>query len=147
MLEAAGVPYAAFDLDWLAWANVDDHGPAAHRLMLANVRDVVRNARDTGMTRFLFAGSFTDATYIADLGDAAAMPIRTVRLTAPIEVVARRLAPSPTAGRQDDLESARAALAAGIDAGIGDLVVDSDRPLREVATEILGWAGWLVSDA
>ena len=143
LLETADVPYAAFDLDWLAWANVDDHGPVSHRLMLANVRDVVRNAREAGMTRYLFAGAIDDPTRIADLNEAADMSIRVVRLTAPIEVIARRLAASPTAGRQEDLEIARAALVAGTDAGIGDLVVDADRPVREIATEILAWLGWL----
>ena len=87
------------------------------------------------MTRYLFAGSFDDPTRIAVISNEAAdMPIRVVRLTAPIDVIARRLAPSPTAGRQDDLETARAAVAAGTDEGIGDLVVDTDRPVRKVAT-------------
>jgi hypothetical protein len=143
MLEEAEVPYAAFDLDWLAWANVDDHGPVSHRLMMSNVRDVVANAREAGMTRFLFAGSLDDPGHVADLGVAAAMPIRVVRLTAPIDVIARRLAPSPTTGRQGDLATARAAVAAGTGDGIGDLVVDTDRPVRLVAEEILGWLGWL----
>jgi hypothetical protein len=142
MLEEAKVPFAAFDLDWLAWVNLDDHGPASHRLMMANVRDVVTNARGAGMTRFLFAGTLDDPAQVADLGAAAAMPLRVVRLTAPIDVIARRLAPSPTTGRQGDLETARAAVAAGDGERIGDLVVDADRPVREVAEEILGWLGW-----
>lgn len=143
MLDEAGVPFAAFDLDWLAWANVDDHGPASHRLMMANVRDVVANARAAGMTRFLFAGSLDDPVHAADLGVAAAMPIRVVRLTAPIDVIARRLAPSPTTGRQGNIATARAAVAAA-NAGVpGDLTVDSNRPVRDVARDILSWLGWL----
>jgi len=145
MLEVAGVPYAAIDLDWLAWANVDDHGPVSRQLLLANLRAIVANDRAAGMTRFLLAGTVEEPDQVADLAAAAEMPIRVIRLTAPIEVIVRRLEGSPTRERLDDLDKARADLDAGAGRRLGDLVVASDRPVGEVAEEILGWLGWLPS--
>jgi hypothetical protein len=144
ILEDADVPYAAIDLDWLAWANVEDgHGPAGHRLMVANLAAVVGNQRAAGMTRFLLAGKLDSASDIEDIRMALDMPMRVVRLVASLEVIERRLAGHSTSGRHDDLEQARRGLASGIGAGLGDLVVDSDRPIRAVADEILGWLGWV----
>jgi hypothetical protein len=145
ILEAAAVPYAAIDLDWLVWANVDDHGPASHRLLLENVRAVVENDRSAGMTRFLLAGTFEAPEEVAEMGAAIGMPIRVVRLSAPVEVIVARLARSPTAGRSDDLEQARRDLAERRGEDLGDLVVASDRPVREIAEEILEWLGWVPS--
>ena len=71
------------------------------------------------------------------------MPMRVVRLTAPLEVIERRLGVHSTSGRHDDLEQARHDLASGSGADLGDVVVDGDRPIREVANEILGWLGWV----
>jgi energy-coupling factor transporter ATP-binding protein EcfA2 len=143
MLEAADVPYAAIDLDWLAWANLDDHGPESRRVLLANLASVVRNFLSAGMTHFLFAGSVDDPGHVTDLAAASDMPMRVVRLTAAIEVIAQRLESSPTTGRLDDLERARADIEQGRGAELGHLVVDGDRPVREVARQILGWLGWL----
>ena len=143
ILESAGVRYAALDLDWLAWANVDDHGPESQRLLLANLGAVVGNGRAAGMTRFLLAGTVADSGRVADLAAAAQMPLRTVRLVAPIDVIVGRLSGNPTSGRQDDLAEARRAGAAGRAASIGDLEVARDRPVREVAEDILAWLGWL----
>ena len=142
ILEDADVPYAAIDLDWLAWANVDDHGPATHRLLIANLAAVAGNHRAAGMTRFLLAGSFADPSEIDDVRIALDMPTRVVRLTAPVEVIARRLGAHSTSGRQDDLEQARRDFASGAGSGLGDIVVASDRPVRQVADEILAWLSW-----
>jgi adenylate kinase family enzyme len=38
-LERADLPFAAIDLDWLAWANLDDHGPEAQRILHEERRD------------------------------------------------------------------------------------------------------------
>ncbi len=143
MLEAAAVPFAAVDLDWLAWANLDDHGPESHRVLLANLASVVGNFRAAGMTHVLLAGTVDRDSDVADLADAVGIPVRVVRLSAPIEVIARRLEGSPTGERLDDLAQARADLARGSGARVGDRVVDSDRPVRMVAEEILDWLGWM----
>ena len=44
MLEGSRAPYAALDLDWLAWFDsADDEGPTEHQMMLRNLAAVVDN--------------------------------------------------------------------------------------------------------
>ena len=71
------------------------------------------------------------------------MPLRVVRLTLPIEEIERRLAPDPTSGRRDDLEHAREQVADEVGAGLEDVAVANDRPIGEVAAEIVRWLGWI----
>lgn len=144
LLEGPGVPFAAIDLDWLAWANLaGGHGPAGHRLMLANLASVVRNFREVGMTHFVLAGSFGSAEDVDGVRATLEMPVRVVRLTAPMGEIERRLAADPTSGRQDDLRHARTQLAAGDGVGLEDLaLLNADRPIREVAAKIIAWLGW-----
>jgi adenylylsulfate kinase len=143
LLEARDVPYAALDLDWLAWANLPDaHGEAGHRLMLANLAPMIANFRAAGMTRFVLAGLLSGADEREDLRDTLGMRLRVVRLTLSIDEIERRLAPDPTSGRRDDLERAREQVTEELGAGLEDLVVANDRPIGEVAAEIIRWLGW-----
>jgi gluconate kinase len=144
VLEGAGAPFAAIDLDWLCWANVDDaHGAAGFRVMLRNLGAVIATYRAVRMRQFILAGSVDDAADVDEIRRAIGMPLAVVRLTAPLEVIERRLIADPTTGRQADLEVARRAVAEGLGADLGDLVVDNDRSIRVVATEILAWLGWI----
>jgi len=142
LLERGAVRFAAIDLDWLAWANVDDgHGEPGSQLMLANLRPMVRNYVAAGMTRFVLAGCIDDRAHQDGLRDALSMPMRVVRLEVPLEEIERRLGADPTSGRQDDLRVAREALASAADSH-ADLAIGNDRPIREVATEVIAWLGW-----
>lgn len=142
LLERARVRFAAIDLDWLAWANLDDgHGEPGRQLMLANLRPVVGNYVAAGMTRFVLAGWIDDRAHQEGLRDALSMPTRVVRLEVPFEEIERRLGADPTSGREDDLRVAREALAAATGSH-ADLAIANDRPIREVAIEIITWLGW-----
>jgi hypothetical protein len=66
-----------------------------------------------------------------------------VRLTAPLEEIERRLEADVTRARRDDLEEAAVWLAEGTGEGLEDVTIANDRPVREVATEILSLLGWL----
>jgi hypothetical protein len=143
LLEARDVPYAAVDLDWLSWANLPDaHGEAGHRLMLANLAPMIANFRAAGMTRFVLAGLLSGADELERLRDTLGMRLRVVRLTLPIGEIERRLAPDPTSGRRDDLERAREQVADELGAGLEDLAIANDRPIGEVAAEMVHWLGW-----
>lgn len=140
MLEPHNVPYAAIDLDWLIWGNVEGgHGPAARTVLERNLAAVVGNYRDAGLTRFLLAGYVENAEAAAGIAEAVGMPMKVVRLVASIEVIERRIG----GGREEELDVARAALASSDLDGLGDMIVESDRPIADVAGEILGWLGWL----
>ena len=49
LLDGRNEPYAAIDLDWLAWANVEDAGHEDPRLLLTNLASVVANDRAAGV--------------------------------------------------------------------------------------------------
>jgi chloramphenicol 3-O-phosphotransferase len=133
------LPYAAIDLDWLAWFDAMDGSPE-HELGdvgLKNLSDVVHNYLDAGVRLFLIADAVRDAAELALLQPALPMPVTVVRLEVPIEEIEARLGADATTGRQDDLRRAREWIAAGRGTGFEDLVVDNDRPIREVALEII----------
>jgi adenylylsulfate kinase-like enzyme len=143
LLEERGLPYAAIDLDWLAWANIEDgHGEAGERLMLANLAPMIGNYRAAELTRFVLAGLLTSTDERERLRDTLGMRLRVVRLTVPLDEIERRLGADPTVGRRDDLEQARRQVAERIGEGLEDVAIANDRPIGEVATEIIGWLGW-----
>jgi hypothetical protein len=143
LLEASDVPYAAIDLDWLAWANItDSHGDAGHRLMLANLAPMIANYRAVGLTRFILAGLLTTADELETLRETVGMPLRVVRLTVPIEEIERRMGSDPTSGRQFDLVRSREQVADEVGAGLEDISLANDRPIGVVAVEIVLWLGW-----
>ena len=117
ILERADAPFAAIDLDWLAWANLDDHGPESDRVLLANLTAVVATYREAGMSRFVLAGSVEGPMEAHRLARAIGMPMSVVRLT----------------------------LVRDAGSDLGDLVVTSDRPIGQVADEILAWLSWIAS--
>jgi adenylylsulfate kinase len=145
LLEERGLPYAALDLDWLDWFNtgamVED---TEHGMLLANVRAVIANYRSAGVGYFLLAGTVRTTSELERLRAVVPVPLKVVRLTVPLEEIDRRLqAHVTTARHRDDLPQAAADLAASPGEGIEDLTVANDRPIREVADEILGWLGWV----
>ncbi len=140
-LEKRGEPYAVIDLDWLCWGYAGDAEGAEHRMLLANLRPVVGNYLAAGVRSFILARALRTEAELEGLRGALPMPVDVVRLTAPWEEIERRLGADLTAARQDDLREARAWLDAG-HGEVGDLVVVNDRPLPEVAGEVLERLGW-----
>jgi thymidylate kinase len=152
-LEAAGVHYAALDLDWLAWAWSDDEGmddadhPTASPLLLEHLGLVVGNLRRRGNDRYALAGSIASEAELARVRETMTMPLRVVLLTAPLEVVRARLGEEPTAGRAADAARTDAWATGGRGPADvpADLVVDADRPVDVIAAEILAALGWVSS--
>jgi hypothetical protein len=150
-LEAAGVRYAALDLDWLAWAWSEDEGmddadhPTASPLLLEHLALVVGNLRRRGNDRYALAGSISSEAELEKVRETMAMPLRVVLLTAPLEVVRARLGEEPTAGRAAD--AARTDAWATADRGPltlpADRVIDADRPVDVLAAEVLAALGWV----
>ena len=48
----------------------------------------------------------------------------------------------PTSGRQFDLERSREQVADQVGAGLEDVSFANDRPIGDVAAEIVRWLGW-----
>jgi hypothetical protein len=146
LLEAAGVHYAALDLDWLAWAwsADDDHGYA---MLLEHLALVVGNLRRRGNDRYVLAGAILRDVEWRGIRDTMAMPMRLVRLTASPEEIRVRLGTEPTTGRLEDAQQTEAWLAApGDDEPTPDLVVANDSPIDATAERIVAWTRWLEAD-
>jgi hypothetical protein len=145
LIEQRGFRYAALDLDWFAWGwPGDDEGEMAeHRLMLENLELVVNNYLRRGNDRFVLAYAVRTSEQMSLLRAALPMPLSVVRLVVSLEEIRSRAAPDPTSGRAGDLARTEAWLAADDGVGLEDLAVANDRPINEVAREILDWLGWL----
>jgi hypothetical protein len=143
LLEDAGLPYAALDLDWLTWCNVGDGDRASeHAMMLRNLGAVLANYRAAGVRYFVLARWIHDGDELAGVVATMAMPLRTVELAVPFDDITRRLATDPTTGRRDDLAESTAWVEKGRGASVADYTVDNHGRVRDVAGEILRWLGW-----
>jgi adenylylsulfate kinase len=142
LLDEAGVPVAALDLDWLAWTNVSGASRVGeHDMMLANLRPIVDRYRSAGARYFVLARTIRGYDELATLGEALAMPLRVIEVTIPFEMIARRLATDPTEARQRVLAQSERWISEH-SSDIADFVLVNDRSVREVAVEILDWLGW-----
>ena len=145
-VEARGLPYALLDLDFLGWGAPPGGGEDLHggvgRLLVRNLTSVADNFRDEGIRYFVLAGFVRDAQGVQRLEEAIRTPLRVVRLTVPWPEIERRLGSDPTTGRADDLRMAADQFATSEGEGIEDIAVDNDRPVGDVAAEILTWLGW-----
>ena len=105
---------------------------------MANLAALRATYLEAGVRFFVLAWRIRDAGQLDRLRAAMGMPLAVVRLEAPLEVIERRLAPDPTAERAEDLRVAAAELAAGDDGlPAGDVGVDADRPVAEIADDVL----------
>jgi hypothetical protein len=141
-LELARIPYAAIDLDWLSWFYAHDEA-TEQRVRLANLTDVAGRYYDNGVRRFLLAHSVPDESAARDIREALGVPMRVVGLQVSAEEVRARLGSVPTGGRQDDLRVALDWLADGRGTGFEDYVIDAERPVPDLADDVLELLGWL----
>jgi len=142
------VPFAAIDLDWLAWYDdgaSEGHGPAASAMRARNLAAVVGNYREAGVQYFVLAGTVGTEPELQAIRDALRMPLTVVRLDAPLADIEARLATAQTTGRQDDLRRAGEQVAAGEARGLEDLVIENRGPLPDVARAVLEALRWPIS--
>ena len=144
LLEDTQPPYAAIDLDWLAWSNAPGGDHDEHELLARNLAAVAATYRAAGVRRFLLAGAVANQGVLDAIREAVGAPLFVVRLTVPLRVIEDRLHGAPTSGRADDLARARAWLESGTGVGLEDELVDGSGPIRETALRVLGLAGWVV---
>ena len=144
VLDQGSVAYAALDLDWLNWFQAPGYDAHAdQRLLVANLRSIVANYLAAGVERFILAGWIETSADLEEIGAAVPAPMIVVRLTVPLDEIERRLRSDVTAGRLDDLRTAATGLAESVGVGLEDLTVPNDRPIRDVALEVLDRLGWL----
>jgi hypothetical protein len=97
-----------------------------------------------GVRRLTLAWSIPDRPQLDEVRHAVSVPMRVVRLDVDAELMRRRLLADPTEeGQDDDLTVGLEWLAAGHGAGLEDLLVPGDRPVRETSEPICRWLGWI----
>jgi adenylylsulfate kinase len=144
LLEQRGEPYALLDLDYLSWGGTGtDDRAAEFGMMLQNLSAVAANYRQAGIRLFVLAYFARSATEVRSVRETLALPLRVVRLEVGLPDIERRLAGDVTSGRRDDLHEAASSLAAAEGAGVEDVVIRNDRPIRAVAQDVLSFLGWL----
>ncbi len=143
VLQEGDVAHAVLDLDFLAWFHTgNDDETAEHRMRLTNLAPIVDNYVAAGVRFFILAGSIRNGSELRSLRQTLPMPLRVVRLTVPLDEIEKRLRSDVTTGRQDDLREAAAWIAASEGVGIQDLTLSNDRPIRQVALDVVEWLGW-----
>lgn len=142
LLEERNASYALLDLDFLAWFDAGEDGPTEHQMMLTNLAAVVGNYLSVGVRFFVLARAIRDGAELDSLRAVLPMPLKVVRLTVPLQEVEERLRSDVTSGRRDDLREAAVWIADSRGVGIEDVTISNDRPIREVAVDILDWLGW-----
>jgi len=143
-IEQRDLPYAFFDLDYLAWgtprAGEDPH--VTGRMLIRNLTSLADNFLEEGVRYFVLAGLVRDAERVRRMEEAIRTPLRVVRLTVSWPEIEHRLGADPTTSRAADLRRAAEQFASSEGEGVEDIAVDNDRPVAEVAAEILDWLGW-----
>jgi len=143
VFEERGMAYAAMDLDWLGWFDVGwDDDEAHHGVMIANLEAVVRNYLDAGARFLMFALSIEHRWELDAIRSAIPCPLSVARIVAEIETIELRCAADPTTGRVVDLHLARTWLDQDLGIGFDDFAVTNDRPIRQVAVEVIAQLGW-----
>jgi hypothetical protein len=139
LLEQRNELYALLDLDYFGWVGDHDTGRAT---MLRNLAAVLPHYRDLGVTAYVLAYFVPDRGTLDGIRRAFGLPLRVVRLSAALEDIERRLAADVTSGRRDDLRDAAESIANSEGVGVEDLVIETDKPVRAIAAEIMAWLGW-----
>jgi hypothetical protein len=144
VLESAGVAYGAIDLDWLGWYDAPGRRPGHDRrdpVALANLSVVAGNYVSAGVEHLVLAGAVWSEPELAAIRDALPFPLRVMQLTIPYEEIERRLSASVSTARANDLGEAKQQSERGV-LSLSDIVIANDRPIWEVADEVLDWLGW-----
>ena len=111
--------------------------------MLRNMAAVVANYRQAGIEMFVLAYFVRSLGEVQGVREALGLPMKVVRLTAPLPVIERRLAGDVTSGRRDDLRAAAASIAASEGFGVEDAAISNDRPIGVVVRNVLAFLEWL----
>ena len=144
LLTDRGERYGLLDVDWLGWFDAGRDAASHRRVVMSNITTVCEAYLAEGVRRLALAWSIRDRLQLDEVREAVSVPMRVVRLDVDAELMRRRLLADPTEERQeDDLTVGLEWLAAGRGAGLEDLLVPGDRPVRETSEAICRWLRWI----
>lgn len=150
LLRQAGVPHALVDLAWIgqSWP-VPADDPWNERLVHRNLACMWSNFRAAGADRLVLARVLEARSLLRHVTDAVpGAQVTVVGLRAPLAVLQARIRSREAGDPGWFLEAAAHTVAVLERAGVEDHLVDTeDRPVADVAKDVLGLAGWLYSGA
>jgi hypothetical protein len=127
LLGQQGEPYALPGLGYLGRAG-SDH-PAGFGL-LQTLTAVAVNHRQAGIGLFVLACFADDAGEAQRVREAVGVPLKTARLAVPMAGIGQHLTSDVTSGRRENVDEAAASVRAREGAGLKDVVIKNDRPIR-----------------
>ena len=146
ILEENSQPVAIVDLDWLAWDHPTPPPGRLDALIARNLLSIWPHLLAAGATSLVLVRATPDRT----MPDAvrAALPdadVTVVRLTAPAALIEERLRTRDSDSELDRHLAEHSAMTAAMDrSGVGDFLVVNDRPVRQIALDVLRCCGWLI---
>ena len=141
------IPHAAIDLDTLGLAHLPSAAPSDD-VMYTNLQSVCKNYAALGIQRFLVARAIEDRKHLGRCqGIIQAKNTIVCRLTASIETMQTRVKMRESGLSQSAFVARVVELNVILDhARLEDITVPNEnRPLNEVALEMLAKAGWISS--
>ena len=112
-------------------------------MTLPNLTAVTANYLAAGIRWYILAWYIEDISEVQAVRQALGFPMRVARLEVPLDVIGQRLGPTPppsartTCARRPGRSSPAAGWAAE------DILLSGDRPVRELAEDLLARLGWL----
>lgn len=143
VLEEKGLATAVLDLDWLGWVSLPDQSRRPQDLILQNLAAIWPNFCAAGARYLILARLLEDEQQVADLRQTLPdVHITLVRVDAPSDVVEDRLCRRDTGAIVEQHLRQRDEFTKVVERLDVDFVVSNDRPIREVAIEVLDRLGW-----
>jgi hypothetical protein len=145
ILAESGIAHAAIDLDTLRIFHLSSK-VHDHHVDCRNLECVWVNYRSLGLTRLLLAAAIESRSDLESFCDAVSAAVTVVcRLTASLATMQQRVRMREPGIRQQEFVERVAVLNASLDsARLEDFsVANENRPVTEVAREMLRLAGWL----
>jgi gluconate kinase len=146
LLEESELPSAIVDLDWLGWVHLGASFDGVERLIAENLAAIWPNLRSAGVRRLVLVRALQRREAVDGLR--WALPdagLTVVRLLASRATVEERLRRRDTGAVLEEHLMQTLLMAESMDrAALEDFQVENDdRPVRDVAAEILNLAGWV----
>jgi hypothetical protein len=146
LLEGGEASYALVDLDWVAWLRPAPTSVATiHSVLVENLGSMWPTFREAGVERLVLARYIDDRDQLDALrGALPGVELFVVRLTAPPSLIEERLRARDSGVQLAEHLAETAHFAArGEQSSLEDAVIENgERPLNEVAAEVLAAAGW-----
>ena len=139
------IPHAAIDVDSLFLGHIPS-APSNDEVMYANLRSVCNNYASVGVQRFILARALETRTQLDLCREITSAANTTVcRLAASLETLRHRVKARESGALQQEFVARVAELNSILDrARLEDFTVaNENRPLNEVAIEVLLKAGWI----